>query len=418
MKRIIGLILSIVMLSLPLTVFSGCSTPREEVLKIRNVGEYMDEEIFAEFEQWYYEETGKNITVEASEFITLEQLVTEIEIDQADYDLICPSEYTVEHMIKKDLLLKVDKSVIDVQGTNENGDPLFKSEYLDIIKRVDENFEYAVPYLYGTFGIMYDYSKTGEHIDSWEAIYKGEYNGKSYVKKSSTKKSLREAFISANIFNHRELLKSASKNWTDYGKEYKAVLDSIYGVPGDDVIASVKKTLVSAKKIITKWDEEDVKFSMSAGTSAIEVALVWSCDAGYVMNDYEDNNGNEQTGNRNLWYAIPREGGNVYVDSFVIPKYAKNVPAANMFMKFLCQEHIAVANSWYSGSISPVTAAYDSLYEEYCADESLYESEEGWRDMFIDMMFPSSETLARCGVMQDYAERERAVATMWSQVVE
>ena len=57
MKRIIGLILSIVMLSLPLTVFAGCTTPREEVLKIRNVGEYMDEEIFAEFKTLSEEES-------------------------------------------------------------------------------------------------------------------------------------------------------------------------------------------------------------------------------------------------------------------------------------------------------------------------------------------------------------------------
>ena len=268
---------------------------------------------------------------------------------------------------------------------------------------------------------MYDKSKTGEHIDSWEAIYSGEYNGKSYVKKCSTKKSLREAFISVNIYNNREALRIASKNWTDYNtSEYRELLASIYDQPDDDVIASVKNTLVNTKKIITKWDEEDVKFTMSSGNTSIEVALVWSCDAGYVMNDYEDNNGNEQHGNHNLWYAIPREGGNVYVDNFVIPKYAKNVEAANYFLKFLCQEHIAVANSWYSGSISPVTSAYDSLKEEYEADEDgMFEgTEEGWKEMFIDMMFPNEQTLARCGVMRDYGDKERAVATMWSQVVE
>ena len=43
---------------------------------------------------------------------------------------------------------------------------------------------------------------------------------------------------------------------------------------------------------------------------------------------------------------------------------------------------------------------------------------EEWKEMFIDMMFPSEQTLSRCGVMRDYAEKERAVATMWSQVVE
>ena len=40
-------------------------------------------------------------------------------------------------------------------------------------------------------------------------------------------------------------------------------------------------------------------------TGKQDMGLFWSCDAGYVMNDYEDDSGNIATGNKDLWYVIP-----------------------------------------------------------------------------------------------------------------
>jgi len=135
------------------------------------------------------------------------------------------------------------------------------------------------------------------------------------------------------------------------------------------------------------------------------------------MNDYEDADGEEHTGNRNLWYVVPEEGGNVYIDSFVISKYAKNVTAANYFLKFLCLKEIAIANSEYAGAISPVAAAYDTLYDRYMNDTEMFEgTAAGWKEMFIDMMFPCEETLNRCGSMKDFGAGKTAVANMWSSI--
>ena len=160
---------------------------------------------------------------------------------------------------------------------------------------------------------------------------------------------------------------------------------------------------------------------MASGKTDVEVALMWSCDAGYVMNDYEDDDGVEHTGNRNMWYVVPKEGGNIYLDCFVISKYAKNVEAANYFLEFLCTKKIALRNSEYAGAISPVTAAYDELKAEYEADETLGEGaaageEAAWKAMYLDMMFPSAETLDRCGTMRDFGSRDADISVKWANV--
>ena len=146
--------------------------------------------------------------------------------------------------------------------------------------------------------------------------------------------------------------------------------------------------------------------------------LNWSCDAGYVMADYEDDDGKEAQGNKNLWYRVPKEGGNVYMDTFMIPKYAGNASAAQLFLQFFCTVDVAVANSYYAGAISPVAEAYDALYEEYSTDDEFFEgTEEGWKEMYLDMMFPSEETLLRCGVMKSYKKNSSKINLMFADIV-
>ena len=198
---------------------------------------------------------------------------------------------------------------------------------------------------------------------------------------------------------------------------HKAAVQAVFEDTSAATVQSAENTLKAAK-VGAKWDVDNVKFEMASGNSNVAVALMWSCDAGYVMNDYEDEDGNECAGNRNLWYVVPEEGGNVYIDAFVINKYAVNEKAANYFLKFLCRKDIAVKNSVEAGAISPVAAAYDELYEGYVEDaDGMFDgTPEGWKEMFLETMFPSAETLNRCGVMKDFGSGKSAVTEMWANV--
>ena len=400
MKKIVSILLVLALMATLFVAFTAC-TKRENVLKLYMPGEYIDEDLFEEFESWYKEQTGKKVKVEIETFETVENIQLAVEGSKADYDLLCPSDYMIEYLIGKGLVQKVDKSVIDV---SEEG--LFKAQYIETTRAFDPTLEYAVPYMYGTLGIVYDVTKTNKQITSWTSLFGSEFSGSR-----SIKDSMRDAYAAACLYNARESLAGLT------GAAQKNAVQAVFEDTTANTVNAAKATLLGVKNG-SVWDVDNVKFDMAAGKNdAPAVALMWSCDAGYVMNDYEDANGEEKSGNRNLWYVVPDEGGNVYIDAFVISKYAKNVEAANWFLKFLCLKDTAIANSEYAGAISPVAEAYDELYESYSTDEELYQgTRAGWKEMFLETMFPSAETLNRCGVMKDFGDGKNAVITMWAAV--
>ena len=400
MKKIVSILLVLALMATLFVAFTAC-TKRENVIKLYMPGEYIDEDLFEEFEDWYKEQTGKKVKVEIETFETVENIQLAVEGSKADYDLLCPSDYMVEYLISKNLLLE---SNVDLTK-----DGLFRDEYVATTRQFDPTLKYAVPYMYGTLGLVYDITKTnGKKLDSWESLFGSEFSGKR-----SVKDSVRDAYAAACLYNKR----SETAGLTEEAQ--KAAIQAIFEDTSAATVNAAKSTLLSVKNG-SVWDVDNVKYEMAANQTNVAVALMWSCDAGYVMNTYEDEDGNEHDGNHNLWYVVPKEGGNVYIDAFVISKYAVNVDAARAFLQFLCTKDVAVKNSEYAGAISPVAAAYEELYAYYTEDEdglfSEYDVTSGWKAMFLETMFPSAETLNRCGVMKDFGAGKSAVTEMWSSI--
>ncbi|MCR4874211.1 MAG: extracellular solute-binding protein [Clostridia bacterium] len=398
MKKVVSILCILVIVIGLSSAFIACkSVPREETLKVYLPGEYIDEEIVEDFTAWYLEQTGENIVVELDTFDAVENIQLALEGGNADYDIVCPSDYMVEYLIAHDLIKEIDKEIINVEAEG-----LFKDEYLTVAREYDPQLKFSVPYMYGTLGLVYDYSKTGKHLTSWEDYFGSEFDGKAT---KSLKKSMRDAYAAACIYDN-------SKKTGDDKKSIQAVFEDT----STETINAAKTILQSIVSGNAVWDVDNVKYEMAANSSTVKVALMWSCDAGYVMNDYEDEDGNEQEGNRNLWYIVPDEGGNVYMDNFCITKNVVNEKAANYFLKYLCEKDVAVANSEYAGAISPVAAAYDELYDGYVEDEDgMFEGvSDEWKDMFLETMFPSAATLSRCGVMKDIKTGKDDLIQMWA----
>ena len=426
LKKLICLLTSVSLLVLCMSGLMGCSEDRESVLRLFVPGEYLSPDVYEEFEEWYFEQTGKPITVIETTFDTPEAVLYKIEKSKQDFDLACPSDYMIEYMVKNGLAKKIDKSLVDIEGIPEGDDePLIKQTYLDVTEVFDPTLEYTVPYMYGTFGIMYDYSKTDEHFDSWEYMYFEDNPtlGEKYKNKITQKESVREMYAATSIYAVRKELSDLSNGFSEYTQAYKERIQKIYEDTSDENIAEVKRLLQNQKKYLLKYEVDDGKFGIAGGTLRAVAGLYWSCDAGYVMGmggegSYEDANGDEISGNKNLWYAIPKEGGNVYIDGFVIPKYAGNETAANLFLQFICTQDAAIANSEWAGAISPVSSAYNALYEEYSENDGFFDgTEEGWKEMYLDMLFPSDETLLRCGVMKKFENNNSKINRMFADIV-
>ncbi len=406
MKKLLCVLLAATVSMGGMAAMTGC-TKRSEQLKLYSQGEYMDEEIFAEFESWYKEQTGEKVKVSMNDFQSNESMYNIVSMDKADYDLICPSDYMIEKMIKEGLCKKVDKSLVDIAAEG-----LIVPEYLEATRVFDPTLEYSVPYMYGTFGILYNYKTLGKHITSWEELFASNRD-----RKLSLKKSPRDTYHAAGLYLHGEQLRNTPL------AEKKAKVQEVFDTVTDDSVAEVKNVLSAWKGKDKHWDDEDGKFSMAKGE--LDMGLYWSCDAGYVMSDYEDDSGNLSKGNKDLWYVIPEEGGNVYLDSFVISKYAKNEKAANYFLQFLCQKATAIANSIYCGAVSPVAAAYGELKAEYEAmdlesEDSVFKgTSAAWKDMYINMlMFPSADVLKRCGQTRDYGAADGKVVRAMADIMQ
>ncbi|MDE5549417.1 MAG: hypothetical protein K2J13_04105, partial [Clostridia bacterium] len=154
------LIAMITALALPI-LLTGCSS-RDEVLKVYNWSEYIGDEVIEKFEEYYHEITGKNITVKYDMFDENELMYAQIKTTQADYDVICPSDYMVEKMIKEKLLVKLAPDLSEfgygeIEDYRDGTSPLFKSSadgyfQYDYDEESGEYNLYSRTYMTGTLG--------------------------------------------------------------------------------------------------------------------------------------------------------------------------------------------------------------------------------------------------------------------------
>ncbi len=382
--------------------FTGCAD-RAETLRVYNWGDYFDEELLDGFESWYQAETGKNINVEYDTFDTNEDMITRIEVQHEDYDLVCPSDYMAERMIKAGLAQKMDKSIFDIGGEGVLYDGL-----ADMIKPFDPNNEYFAPYVWGTFGIMYDVNKIeagSAAMNSWDALWSNEYS-----KRILMKDSVRDAYSVARIRKNKDRLSELSAGFTDYGTEYRAELNSYFAEVSEATVKEAEATLLEQKPVVLKYEVDDGKNDLLAGTTEAWLGLFWSCDSGLIM---------QEDAGKHFYYSVPEEGSNVWVDGWIIPKYAANATAANYFLKYFNMHENARANFDYLGTSVAQKSVMTEAKAELEADEDGFfdGTFDGFKNMYIDMMFPPAEVLARCGVMRDFgSDMNTRLDDMWIEV--
>ena len=403
MKKSLTILIIIIMVMLFIPSFGGC-TPRDEELKICNWEDYIAPNVIEDFEAYYQEITGKPIKVTYDSQDTNEQMLNSIAIGRTDYDLICPSDYMIEKMRKENLLLTIDKEL----GNDVNDNPI--PNYLDSAsaftksRDFDPTNEYAIGYMWGTLGILYNTTliTNPTDADSWAGLWNSNYNDKIYMKDS-----VRDSFAIAALYANRNALASARATMSS--EEYNIELTNIINDTTAAGIDLVKNTLITQKSILKGYEVDYGKQDMIDGTATM--ALQWSGDAVYSISM-------EPT----LAYSIPEEGSNIFFDGWVIPKYAGNKKAAELFMNFLCLPEIAIANMDYIGYTSTVSCdeIIDYLNENYADYDTMdlsYFFGEGALSVHADPnMYPSSDAISRLAVMRDFGTADGAIIEMWNTV--
>ncbi|MBR5301950.1 MAG: spermidine/putrescine ABC transporter substrate-binding protein, partial [Clostridia bacterium] len=240
-----------------------------ETISVYNWGDYIDADVIDIFEA----ETGIKVIYET--FETNEDMYAKIAMGGSSYDVIVPSDYMIERMIREELLQPVNwNNVPNVK----NIDPRFTHE------SYDPDFQYSVPYTWGTMGLLYNTETVLETPDSWDILLDPEYKMDMFMLNAP-----RDTTAIALVMSGHDL------NSTD-------VAD----------LADAKKLLIDQKPLVLAYVVDEVKDKMIAGEAS--VALVWSGDATFCMSESDA-----------LSYVVPKEGSNIFYDSLCIPRNARNV---------------------------------------------------------------------------------------------
>ena len=419
MKRILYIIVAAAF------AFVSCNSDeqRMQILKVYNWGDYIDEELIPEFEEWYFEQTGEQVEIIYQTFDINEVMLAKIENGEADFDVVCPSEYIIERMLRNELLLPILTpefvEEIDAKGINyfDCVSPYIKEQFglLEAPEGIDPN-DYSVGYMWGTTGILYNKNYVSEEeASSWALMFDERLKDKIFVK-DAFRDVYSPMLIYAKTLNARAEGSLAEDEILDIDTIHELMYDS-----SDDSIALVESYLKRMKELVAGWEADFGKEMMTQEKAWIN--LMWSGDAVWAIDE-------ASSVDVELGYTVPKEGSVVWFDGWVIPKYARNLRAARYFIDYMCLPENAIRNMDATGYVSVVATeeVFDAL-EDLCYAEPeisdlsylFVDSEgnpiEGSESVMADpVLYPDRSVIARCGVMHDSGDRTDKMLEMWSRV--
>ncbi|HLV76614.1 MAG TPA: extracellular solute-binding protein [Marinobacter sp.] len=298
---------------------TGCSGSEEtQVLNLYNWSEYMPQEVLDRFT----EETG--IEVVYTTYDSNEAMYARLKLldTSAAYDLVVPSTYYVSKMRQEDLLMPIDRSKID--GFEQLDPELINLD-------VDPDNQYSVPFLWGTTGIGVDTADVEGDVTAWADLWDERFRGRLMLTND-----MREVFhVALRVLGYS----GNSTNPAEIEEAYQKLTE---------LMPSVRTFNSDAPRMPYLEGEADV-------------GMIWNGEA--VM-------GREVLST--LEYVYPDEGIIAWLDSFVIPKNARNPDAAHEFISFVLKPEISALISDEIGYATPNLAARELLGEDTANDRAAY----------------------------------------------
>lgn len=375
----------------------ACTSDRSALLKVYNWSDYIDESVIDEFETWYEAQTGEKISVVYQTFDVNETMLSKIEKGHEDYDVVCPSDYIIERMLASDLLLPLDRDFGETPNyIDDNLAPYIRSCFDKIDGGGKNANDYAVGYMWGTTGILYNAKYVPDSLAaSWDIILNPDYRDRIFIKDSP-----RDVYSQI-------ILKVKEKELS----EGSVSIDELMNYTSDEDIAAVEAYMHSAKELVAGWEADFGKDQMVQEVGYVN--LTWSGDAVWAIEE-------AAALGVDLRYALPREGFTVWFDGWVIPKYARNVKAASYWINFMNRPDIVIRNVEACGYVS-VSAAPEVM--EAFTDDSYepvdlrYFFGEGADSVRVNpVLYPDGADIARSTMEHDWGENTEKLIRMWSQI--
>ena len=307
MKKAISTALCVTLLLSTLS-FSSCNTgantigaQADNVLRVANWDEYIDEggedsyvensrPLYEEFEDWYFQQTGKTVKVE---YVTLQDNETMYnKIKMGDrYDLLCPSEYMIMKLAAEGYLQKFPSSFYDTSiETNyyaKNVSSYIKGIFDDGKLNDGSSWsEYAAGYMWGSTGFVFNPEKINRNVmKSWNALSATECN-----RKITAKDNVRDSyFMGLGMYYEDELLslKSSYEDGFVSREIYRATLSEKMNDTSLETMNKVKKHLENMRGNLYGLETDEGKMDVIMGR--LDASFQWSGDAVYIIDEAESN---------------------------------------------------------------------------------------------------------------------------------
>lgn len=292
------------------------------------------------------------IDVNYTTYDTNESLYAKLKSGGADYDVIIPSDYMIGKMRNEGMLAELDMD--NIPNYKLIGDAYKGLSY-------DPEEAYSVPYMWGLVGLVYNTTMVEDAVDSWSILWDPAYTGNILMFNNS-----RDAFAIAQLKSGLSLNPSTQEEI-------------------DKALAELK----DQKIVVQAYVMDEIFDKMIGGEAAL--APYYAGDAVIMMEDNPD-----------LAFAFLGEGTNYFVDAMCIPATSQHKEAAEMFINFMCEPEVALANCEFIGYSTPIPEVREMLPEEM-------------RDS--EIMYPADEVLANTQVYSTLPDEiNAAMDTAWSQM--
>ena len=392
MKRFLFAAAALLMLAGPLSAID-----REHTLKVYNWADYIDETLLGEFEQWYEEQTGEQVKIVYQLFDINEIMLSKIELGHEDFDVVCPSEYIIERMLRSDLLLPIDRDFGETPDYLDNLSPYIIHKFNQIDGSGKNANDYSIGYMWGTVGFLYNTKHaTRDEVSTWYTLQDQKWAGKLFMKDA-----FRDIYTSLRVALNRDKIDAGEMDTE------KICFDA-----SAEDIAQVESFLNTFRDNVSGWEADFGKERMTQEKAWLNVT--WSGDAQWAIEE-------AAAVGVDLDFVVPREGSITWFDGWVIPKYAKNVKAARYFINFMCKPENAIRNMEEIGYVSAVGGPEileamsdpDSYEPE---DASYFFGPEASAVRVNPVLYPDKSVIDRCAMEHDWGKDTDKLLAMWSRV--
>ncbi|PZO07549.1 MAG: spermidine/putrescine ABC transporter substrate-binding protein PotF [Lysobacteraceae bacterium] len=322
-----------------------------KVLNIYNWSDYIAEDTIANFEK----ETGIKVTYDV--FDSNEVLEAKLLAGNTGYDIVVPSLTFLSRQIQAGVFQPLDKSRFTQYG---NLDP----EMMAMLAKNDTDNAHSVPYLWGTTGIGYNVAKVkaalGDDfpLDSWAMVFEPENLAK---------------------------LKGCGVAILDTPSE---IIPPMLGYLGEEpnsfdpaVIQKAVDRLTLLRPSITYFHSSQYINDLANGD--ICVAIGWSGDIIQAQaRAAEADKGVEVS------YIIPKQGAPMWFDMLAIPKGAKNIDNAYLFIDYLMRPDVMAGVQNYVAYASANQAALPMVDKAILDDPGIYPTPEARKGLYTLAVLP------------------------------